>query len=268
MIDAPVGGHEPCSDQAARLRARNLTVRYRDKTVIDIPDITLKTGITALTGPNGAGKSTLLKVFALLVDQTSGTITLGADDINPKRVGSLYRAAVGYLPQEPHFPGHFTVAEAVTYSAWLRGVPRNRRGEAVRHIIDELALAKVASVKLKQLSGGNRQRAYIAQAVVHEPRVLLLDEPTTGIDVEHRIELRKHLSSIGMKCCVVMSTHHTEDIELLANRLVSLREGRVVFDGTPAELIARVEGPRSEEHRPSREARSIERALHELGDSA
>ena len=123
-------------------------------------------------------------------------------------------------------------------------------------------------MKLKQLSGGNRQRAYIAQAIVHEPSVLLLDEPTTGIDVEHRIELRQHLSGIGEKCCVVMSTHHTEDIELLADRVLSLRAGRVVFDGTPAELISRVEDPRTADHRPSGEARSIERALHELGGSA
>ncbi|MFF3350738.1 ABC transporter ATP-binding protein [Streptomyces sp. NPDC002779] len=267
MTDAPQGGHEPCSDDAARLRARNLTVRYHDKTVVDIPDLTLETGITALTGPNGAGKSTLLKVFAGLAGQTSGTITLGSDT-GTKRVGSLYRAAIGYLPQEPGFPGHFTVTEAVTYSAWLRGIPRARRLEAVERIIEELALAKVASMKLKELSGGNRQRAYIAQAVVHQPSVLLLDEPTTGIDVEHRIELRRHLGSLGAKCCVVMSTHHTEDIELLAGRVISLREGRVVFDGTPAELIARVEGTSREEHRASREARSIEQALQELGGSA
>ncbi|HEY8982516.1 MAG TPA: ATP-binding cassette domain-containing protein [Streptomyces sp.] len=267
MTDAPTRGHEPCSEGAARLRARDLTVRYRDTTVLDIPDLSLNTGITALTGPNGAGKSTLLKVFALLVQQTTGTVLLGDEAVNPKRDGRRYREAVGYLPQEPEFPGHFTVREAVTYSAWLRGIPRDRRSAAVDSIIGELALNAVASKKLKELSGGNRQRALIAQAVVHEPSVLLLDEPTTGIDVEHRIELRKHLNRLGAKCCVVMSTHHTEDIELLAGRVVSLRKGRVVFDGTPAELIARAEGPGAQAPQPTREARSIERALHELGGS-
>jgi ABC-2 type transport system ATP-binding protein len=172
---------------------------------------------------------------------------------------------VGYLPQNADFPGHFTVEEAVTYSAWLRGIKARRRREAVQTVIDGLDLGSQAGTRLKFLSGGNRQRAYIAQAIVHDPAVLLLDEPTTGIDVEHRIELRELLGRVGRDRCVVMSTHHTEDIELLSQRVVSLRAGRVVFDGTPADLIGQVEGATRTAVEPTPEARAIEIALRRMG---
>ncbi|MER6057428.1 ABC transporter ATP-binding protein [Streptomyces albidoflavus] len=259
------GGGEPCGSDAARLRAQNLIVRYRDKIALEIPDLTLKSGITALTGSNGAGKSTLLKVLALLLPPSSGDIALNVGGENIKSTTKGYRKAVGYLPQESHFPGHFTVQEAVTYSAWLRGISRSNRAESVHQVLDRLGLSDVASKRLKQLSGGNRQRAHIAQAVVHKPALLLLDEPTTGVDVEHRIELRTHLAELSQSCCIVMSTHHTEDVELLSERVVSLREGQVIFDGTPQELASRVAGKVDNPVSASRGARPIEQALHDLG---
>ncbi|UDM05453.1 ATP-binding cassette domain-containing protein [Streptomyces longhuiensis] len=268
MNHSPRGEHEPCGNTAARLCARGLIVRYRNKSVLDIPSLTLGSGITALTGANGAGKSTLLKVFALLVPPTAGQIALGDDDVTPRSAGAAYRKSVGYLPQNADFPGHFTVEEAVTYSAWLRGIKSRNRREAVQTLIERLDLGSQAGTRLKFLSGGNRQRAYIAQAIVHDPAVLLLDEPTTGIDVEHRIELRELLSRVGRDRCVVMSTHHTEDIELLSHRVVSLREGRVVFDGTPADLIGQVEGAAQNAAEPTPEARAIEIALRRMGGTA
>ncbi|WP_405942223.1 ABC transporter ATP-binding protein [Streptomyces sp. NBC_00207] len=246
-------------DGAPQLDVRALVVRYGTRTALDIPDLSLYSGITALTGSNGSGKTTFLKACALLLRPTSGSVSLG--DRGPDRRTSLrrHREAVGYLPQAPDFPGHFTVREAVTYAAWLRGVPRSRRAQAIQHVVEDLNLTDVADACLRSLSGGNRQRAHIAQAVVHEPAVLLLDEPTTGIDVEHRIELRTYLARMGRTRCVVLSTHHTEDIELLADRIVSLREGRIVFDGTPTELMARADTGAS-----TATARSVERALRNL----
>lgn len=126
-------------------------------------------------------------------------------------------------------------------------------------MVEELNLTDVADARLRSLSGGNRRRAHIAQAVVHEPAVLLLDEPTTGIDVEHRVELRTYLARTGRTRCVVLSTHHTEDIELLADRIVSLRAGHIVFDGTPTELMARADAGAT-----TAAARSVERALRNL----
>ncbi|MER6201497.1 ATP-binding cassette domain-containing protein [Streptomyces sp. NPDC001586] len=207
---------------------RGLVVRYRTRTALDIPDLSLHTGIT---GSNGSGKTTFLKACALLRRPASGSVSLG--DRGPDRRTSLrrHRQAVGHLPQAPDFPGHFTVREAVTYAAWLCGVPRSRRAQAIQHVVEDLNLTDVADARLRSLSGGNRQRAHIAQAVVHEPAVLLLDEPTTGIDVEQRIDLRTYLARMGRTRCVGLSTHHTEDIELLADR--------IVFDSTPTELMAR-----------------------------
>ncbi|MFF2653801.1 ATP-binding cassette domain-containing protein [Streptomyces sp. NPDC058045] len=243
----------------------NLVVRYGRRTVLDIPDLTIGTGVTALTGANGAGKTTLLKVCAHLAPPTSGSVGLTRPGTEEPVPDSEYRRMLGYLPQEPEFPGHFKVEEAVTYSAWLRAVPARDRAAVVADVLDRLRLRKVAATPLKKLSGGNRQRVYIAQAVLHRPAVLLLDEPTTGIDVEHRLELREVLAELGQQCRVVLSTHHTEDIELLATRVVSLRDGKIVFDGTPAELLARGDEPAVDLPRPSAGARSIERALRELG---
>ncbi|MFE7093893.1 ABC transporter ATP-binding protein [Streptomyces erythrochromogenes] len=257
------GAAPDSGDGVHGLDVRDLVVRYRARTALDIPSLSLRPGITALTGSNGSGKTTLLKACALLLRPTAGSVCLGGRAPEDRR-SSLrrYRAAIGYLPQAPDFPGHFTVHEAIAYSAWLRGVPRGRRAETVRRVVDELNLTDVADARLASLSGGNRQRAHIAQAVVHEPAVLLLDEPTTGIDVEHRIELRRYLARLGRTRCVVLSTHHTEDIELLADRVVSLREGRVVFDGTPAELVARAGAGAGEA------ARSVERALNDLSSGS
>ncbi|MFE3556417.1 ABC transporter ATP-binding protein [Streptomyces sp. NPDC059193] len=254
-------------DGALRLDVRDLLVRYRAKTALDIPALSFHPGVTALTGSNGSGKTTLLRACAHLLRPAAGSVSLGDQRPDPRpyprpdRRTDLrrYREGIGYLPQAPEFPGHFTVREAVTYAAWLRGVPRGRRAEAIGRVVEDLNLTDVADARLRNLSGGNRQRAHIAQAVVHQPAVLLLDEPTTGIDVEHRIQLRTYLARMGRTRCVVLSTHHTEDIELLADRVVSLREGRVVFDGTPAELMARAGAGVD-----TTTARSVEQALHDL----
>ncbi|MFE2326632.1 ABC transporter ATP-binding protein [Streptomyces sp. NPDC059385] len=252
-------GAVPHSGCASRLEVRDLVVRYRARTALDIPVLSFRQGITALTGSNGSGKTTLLKSCALLLRPTAGSVSLGSQESERPSL-RRYRQAIGYLPQTPEFPGHFTVREAVAYAAWLRGVPRSRRAEAIERVVDDLNLSDVADARLRSLSGGNRQRAHIAQAVVHEPEVLLLDEPTTGIDVEHRIELRTYLARTGRTRCVVLSTHHTEDIELLADRVVSLREGRIVFDGTPAELMDRADAGDA----AAATARSVEQALQDL----
>ncbi|WP_314244023.1 ABC transporter ATP-binding protein [Streptomyces sp. DSM 40907] len=257
---------DPLADSGGgtlRLDVRDLEVRYRGRVALDVPDLSFHPGVTALTGSNGSGKTTLLKTCALLLRPTAGSVSLGDTGADRRTSLRRYREAIGYLPQAPDFPGHFTVREAVTYAAWLRGVPRSRRAEAIQRVVEELHLTAVADARLRSLSGGNRQRAHIAQAVVHEPGVLLLDEPTTGIDVEHRIELRTYLARMSSTRCVVLSTHHTEDVELLAGRVVSLREGRVVFDGTPMELMARA-GAGAGAGAGHAPARSVEQALHEL----
>ncbi|WP_369164929.1 ATP-binding cassette domain-containing protein [Streptomyces sp. AFD10] len=237
MSDNSRAGHRPCDPDAARLRVRDLTVRVDGTVLLDVRDLELHPGITALTGANGAGKSTLLKALATLVPAGGGTITLGGTSTATRKGAAAYRDRIGYLPQTVDFPGHFTVREALAYSAWLRGIPAGKRAEAVGRALADLSLEDAADRQLRQLSGGNRQRVHIAQVLVHEPLLLLLDEPTTGIDSEHRLELRAHLDRISTGRTVVASTHLTEDIELLARHVLTIHDGAVTFHGTPQELI-------------------------------
>ncbi|MFH9568422.1 ABC transporter ATP-binding protein [Streptomyces globisporus] len=237
MSETPHTGHQPCGRKAARLRVRDLSIRINGSTIVDINDLELHPGITALTGANGAGKSTFLKALATLVPATTGTISLGETSTATRKGAAAYRDEIGYLPQAVDFPGHFTVREALTYSAWLRAIPAKKRSEAVGRTLADLNLEGIADRQLKHLSGGNRQRAHIAQVLVHEPQLLLLDEPTTGIDSEHRLDLRAHLERISVGRTVVISTHLTEDIELLAQHVLTINDGTVTFHGTPQELI-------------------------------
>ncbi|MFL3871240.1 ATP-binding cassette domain-containing protein [Streptomyces griseobrunneus] len=259
MSETPHTGHQPCGRKAARLRVRDLTIRIGGSVIVDIPDLELHPGITALTGANGAGKSTFLKALATLMPATTGTISLGEASTATRKGAAAYRDGIGYLPQAVDFPGHFTTREALVYSAWLRKIPARQRAEAVERTLADLNLEGIADRQLKHLSGGNRQRAHIAQVLVHEPQLLLLDEPTTGIDSEHRLELRAHLERISAGRTVVISTHLTEDIELLAQHVLTVNDGTVTFHGTPQELIALGDTP---ETGTPHTARAIELGLN------
>lgn len=222
----------------------------------------LEPGIVALVGANGSGKSTLLKAIATLVPVSAGSITVRGLGTRGRREAAAYRRMIGYLPQEPSFPQDFTVLEALRYAAWLRGVPAGDRAGRVSEMVERLDLAAVASSRLGTLSGGTRQRAYIGQAVIHRPLVVLLDEPTTGVDTVHRVELRDLLRDLAADRLLVMSTHLTEDIELLATRVVAMREGTVEFDGSPQALAALADDA------PEDSARRIELGLRALGGKA
>jgi ABC-2 type transport system ATP-binding protein len=189
-----------------------------------------------------------------------GSVSLGGHDLASPGGAARARRELGFLPQDPEPLAHLRVDEAIVYAAWLKGVPRRERAARVDEMLEALDLTAVSSSRLRTLSGGTRQRAHLAQAMVHRPRVLLLDEPSTGVDAEHRVDLRATLRRLALGRLVVMSTHLTEDIELLADRVLALESGRVRFDGTPAEL-ADLAGPG-----PSDEpARAIERGLRALG---
>ena len=173
--------------------------------------ITLEPGITALLGPNGAGKTTLLEA-----------------------IGGSSRD-VGYMPQHWRpIPG-FTVRDGVVYAGWLKGLARDQSRLAVEQALNVVDLEKLADRKASRLSGGERQRAGLAESVVHRPDLLLLDEPTVGLDPEQRSAFRAALSR-GLAPTVLLSTHLVDDVVALANRVVVLDEGRVAFDGSLNEL--------------------------------
>jgi ABC-type multidrug transport system ATPase subunit len=196
-------------------------------------------GVFGLLGPNGAGKTTLLRTMATVITPTSGTVRLL--DRDPAQYGPRreIRRRLGYLPQNLGYYPNFTVAEFVEYFALLKEVPSARVPRAVAAAIERVELGDRARSKLKSLSGGMLRRAGIAQAIVNEPQLLLLDEPTAGLDPEQRVSFRSLLRDLGTSATVVVSTHLVEDVGAACTEVMLMADGKLVFAGTPAELTAK-----------------------------
>jgi ABC-type multidrug transport system ATPase subunit len=198
--------------------------------------------VFGLLGPNGAGKTSLLRMMATVLPPSSGQLRLlgrDPDGYGPRRE---IRRRLGYLPQNlGYYPG-FTVAEFVEYFALLKDMPPGRVPRAVAAAIEHVGLQARARAKLRTLSGGMLRRAGIAQAVVNDPELLLLDEPTAGLDPEQRVSFRALLRDLGQRATVVVSTHLVEDVGAACEQVALMDEGKIVFHGTPDELAARGEG--------------------------
>jgi ABC-2 type transport system ATP-binding protein len=205
-------------------------------------DLTAGPGVLGLLGPNGAGKTTLLRMMATVVPPTSGRMVLLGHDPGSYRSRQEVRRRLGYLPQSPgYYPG-FTLGEFVEYFALLKDVPSGRVRAAVSTAIERVELSDQAKARLRTLSGGMLRRAGIAQAIVNEPELLLLDEPTAGLDPEQRVAFRALLRDLGRRATVIVSTHLVEDVGTACTQVALLDQGKIVFTGTPAELIARGAG--------------------------
>jgi ABC-2 type transport system ATP-binding protein len=205
-------------------------------------DLASGPGVLGLLGPNGAGKTTLLRMMATVVPPTSGRMLLLGRDPGSYRFRQEVRRRLGYLPQSlGYYPG-FTVGEFVEYFALLKEVPGARVRAAVSAAIERVELAGQAKARLRTLSGGMLRRVGIAQAIVNEPELLLLDEPTAGLDPEQRIAFRRLLRDLGQRSTVVVSTHLVDDVGAACARVALMDRGRIVFTGTPAELSARGAG--------------------------
>jgi ABC-2 type transport system ATP-binding protein len=219
-----------------------LTRRFGSVTAVAGVDLTAGPGVFGLLGPNGAGKTTLLRMMATAVPPTSGHLLLLGRD--PGRYGPRreIRRRLGYLPQNPgYYPG-FTVTEFVEYFALLKEMPPDRVRRAVANAIDRVGLGERRKAKLRTLSGGMLRRACIAQAIVNEPGLLLLDEPTAGLDPEQRVAFRALLRDLGQRATVVVSTHLVEDVGAACAQVALMDGGRIIFHGTPGELAGRAEG--------------------------
>lgn len=202
-------------------------------------DLAIGPGVFGLLGPNGAGKTTLLRTLATTIDPSDGSLRLlGLDPKNARERREL-RRRLGYLPQALGFYPNFTVYEFVEYFAVLKEMPAGAVGPAVASAIERVGLGDQATKKLKTLSGGMQRRVGIAQAIVNDPDLLLLDEPTAGLDPEQRVVFRALLRDLGARAIVIVSTHLIEDVAAACNDLGLLEAGRLVFRGTPAELIDR-----------------------------
>jgi ABC-2 type transport system ATP-binding protein len=209
-----------------------------------VAGVSLETGrgVFGLLGPNGAGKTTLLRMMATVVPPSSGGLQLLGRDPGSYPARKEIRRRLGYLPQNlGYYPG-FTVAEFVEYFALMKEMPPARVPRAVAAAVERVDLGSKARAKLRTLSGGMLRRAGIAQAIVNEPELLLLDEPTAGLDPEQRMSFRALLRDLGQRSTVVVSTHLVEDVGAACSQVALMDSGRIVFHGTPAELTARGEG--------------------------
>lgn len=220
------------------VETRDLVVRFKSHTALDGLDLDLDAGVHGLLGPNGAGKTTLMRVLATVAKPTAGSVAVLERDLGDHRALREIRRRLGYLPQQFGYYPRFTVREFVEYFAWLKEMPSARVPTAVDRAIERVGLLDRADEKLKRLSGGMLRRVGIAQAIVNDPDVLLLDEPTAGLDPEQRVDFRDLLRAIGVDACVLVSTHLVEDVAAACTDVTLVNEGKAVFRGTPDELVA------------------------------
>ena len=221
------------------VEVRGLVRTFRRTRAVAGVDLSIGPGVFGLLGPNGAGKTTLLRTLATVSRPDSGAVTLLGRDPADHRQRREIRRRLGYLPQTLSYYPAFTVDEFVEYFALLKEMPREQVPRAVTRAIDRVGLAGRARSRLRTLSGGMLRRAGIAQAIVNDPQLLLLDEPTAGLDPEQRVEFRALLREIGTRSTVVVSTHLVEDVGAACTQVALMLAGRVVFTGTPGELVAR-----------------------------
>jgi ABC-2 type transport system ATP-binding protein len=207
-------------------------------------DLTFDRGVTGLLGPNGAGKTTLLRIVATSVAPDSGQVSLlDRDPLGSHAEVTEIRRSLGYLPQELGYPSDMTAFGFLEYVAVLKEWnDRDRRTREVRRVLELVGLGEVATKRVVKLSGGPRRRVALAQALLGDPRILVLDEPTTGLDPAQRADLRRTLSVVAGHCAVLLSTHQTEDVAALCERVVVLVAGRVRFDGAVTDLVGIADG--------------------------
>ncbi|MEV7216843.1 ATP-binding cassette domain-containing protein [Kitasatospora cineracea] len=219
------------------VQVTGLVQGYRGRRVIDGLDLAVGEGVLGLLGPNGAGKSTLLRTLATVAPPLHGHLEVGGRPVRSERTARLARRQIGFLPQDfGYFPG-YTVEEFVRYCAWLREVPDAEAASAARKTIEAVGLADRAGARMKSLSGGMLRRAGIAAALVGGPRLVLLDEPTVGLDPAQRLDFRALVRSLD-GVAVVLSTHLVEDVAAVCDQVAVMNGGRIVFRGTAPELAA------------------------------
>ena len=216
---------------------------YGRQTALDGVSLELGAGITGLLGRNGAGKTTLLRILATGLAPSRGMVRVLGEDPEDATERLAIRRQLGYVPQESALYESFTPFDFIDYVAILKEhTDRAERHAEVRRVLDAVDLGDVARKKIRKLSGGMKRRVSLAQALLGDPRLLVLDEPTIGLDPEQRLRFRQLISRHADRRCVVLSTHMTEDVEALCDRVVVLDEGVVRFDGTPVELTETARG--------------------------
>jgi len=222
------------------LKIEHLTKQFKDKMAVDDASLTLTPGVWGLLGANGAGKTTLMRMVAGIMTPTSGVICYDGTDI--RKMGEAYRDIFGFLPQDFGYSRDFTVKDYLEYVAALKDVPAKETAKKINYLLDVLTLSDVKGKKIAKLSGGMKRRVGIAQAMLNEPKILVMDEPTAGLDPGERVRFRNFISEFSHDRIVLISTHIVSDIEYIATRNAIMKAGKIVDIGTTDELVKEIEG--------------------------
>ena len=234
------------------LSLENLTKRFGEKAAVDDVSAKLGAGVYGLLGANGAGKTTLMRMICDVLKPSSGRIAYDGADI--ARMGDEYRSLLGYLPQDFGYYPDFTAMDFMLYMAALKGLDRHEARLRCADLLEEVGLAGHAKAKVRTFSGGMKQRLGIAQAVINDPAVLVLDEPTAGLDPKERVRFRNLISGFSQDKIVLLSTHIVSDVEYIADDILVMKSGRFVLRGAPDAVVASVAGKVWECRVSSREA--------------
>lgn len=204
-----------------------LSKQYKNKIAADRISVTLHKGVYGLLGANGAGKTTLMRIICGILKPDSGTVSFDGIDVSQEE----YRSVLGYLPQDFGYYPEFTGKDFLLYMAALKGLEKPLAKRKADELLTLVSLQNVAKKKIKTYSGGMKQRLGIAQALLNEPKLLILDEPTAGLDPKERVRFRNLIETLGKESIVLLSTHIVSDIEHIADEILMMKEGRLIYCG-------------------------------------
>lgn len=211
-----------------KLSVDRVSKQYKNKLAVDRVTFDLSEGVTGLLGANGAGKTTLMRMMTGILSPSGGEISADGVPVQSEE----YRALLGYLPQDFGYYPEFSAKEFVQYIAALKGIEKKKAKEKTDALLDLVGLSDVAGKKIKTFSGGMKQRVGIAQALVNDPKILILDEPTAGLDPKERVRFRNLIADIGKDTIILFSTHIVSDIEHIASNVLMMREGKLIYEGS------------------------------------
>lgn len=215
-----------------KLVVDRLTKQYKNKIAVDRISVEFSSGVYGLLGANGAGKTTFMRMICGILTPTSGTVSFDGIDVGTED----YRAVLGYLPQDFGYYPNFTAWDFLMYMSALKGFDKKGAKKRIQELLEFVSLTDVAKKKIKTYSGGMKQRLGIAQALINSPKILVLDEPTAGLDPKERVRFRDVIEQLGKESIVILSTHIISDIEHIADNILFMKDGRVIFN-SPREAI-------------------------------